>query len=120
MTGLAVLPYRAVAVTAVLTHVGFVVLVVVGGFLAWWQPWLLWVHLPALVWGMAGQLRDLECPLTELENWARVRGGWRPVPDTGFIDHYLTGVVYPAAWKARMPFLVLGIVLTSWVGLAVR
>lgn len=120
LTGVTVLPYRFVAVTAMVAHLGFVVLVVLGGFLAWWLPWLLWVHLPALVWGLAGQVRDLECPLTALENWGRVRGGWRAMSDRGFIDHYLTGVVYPASWKGRMPFLVLAVVATSWVVLALR
>ncbi|WP_202619071.1 DUF2784 domain-containing protein [Ornithinimicrobium cavernae] len=114
------LPYQAVAVGAGLAHLAFVVLVVLGGYLAWLQPWVLWLHLPALVWGMAGQVRPLPCPLTDLENWGRVRGGWARLPASGFIEYYLTGVVYPASWRSRMPFVVLAVVLPSWLGLVLR
>ncbi|HLS46068.1 MAG TPA: DUF2784 domain-containing protein [Ornithinicoccus sp.] len=113
-------PYRLLAVATLGAHLAFVVLVVLGGFLAWAYPWVLWIHLPALVWGMAGQVRHLECPLTGAENWARARGGWSPLTDTGFIDHYLTGVLYPRSWKPVVPFVVLTVVLVSWVGLLLR
>lgn len=103
-----------------LTHLAFTVIAVLGGFLAWFQPWVLWLHLPALAWGLAGQVRDLPCPLTTLENRSRRRGGWLPLARSGFIDHYFTGVLYPTSWKPRMPFLVLLVVLVSWVGLLVR
>lgn len=114
------LPYRLLAVATQLAHLGFVVVVVLGGFLAWVFPWLLWIHLPALAWGIAGQVRHLECPLTGAENWARVRGGWPRLSDAGFIDHYLTGVIYPRAWKPLVPFAALAIVLVSWAGLVLR
>lgn len=103
-----------------LTHLLFTVLAVLGGFLAWFQPWVLWLHLPALAWGLAGQVRDLPCPLTTLENHARQRGGWSPLSDSGFIDHYYTGVLYPQAWKPRMPLVVLAVVVVSWLGLLPR
>lgn len=111
---------RGVAVATLVAHLGFSALVVLGGYLAWLQPWVLWLHLPALAWAIAGQLRNLPCPLTDLENWGRVHGEWSPLTPTGFIDHYFTGVLYPASWKARMPFIVLAVVLVSWVGLLLR
>jgi len=117
LMGTRALPYRVAAVATMLTHLAFTVVAVLGGFLAWLQPWVLWVHLPALAWGLAGQVRDVPCPLTTLENHARRRGGWGPLAATGFIDHYFTGVLYPTAWKSRMPFLVLVVVVFSWAGL---
>lgn len=103
-----------------LVHVAFSLLVVFGGFLAWWQPWLLWLHVPAVLWAVAGQVRDLPCPLTTWENAARERGGWPRLTETGYIDHYFTGVLYPVAWKPRMPFFVLAVILVSWIGLLLR
>nr|WP_306271273.1 DUF2784 domain-containing protein [Ornithinimicrobium sp. HY1793] len=120
LTPTGVLPHRVLAVAAMATHVAFTVVAVLGGYLAWFVPWVLWLHLPALAWGLAGQVRDLPCPLTTLENSARVRGGWSRLSETGFIDHYYTGVLYPQAWKPWMPFVVLGIVLVSWIGLLFR
>lgn len=114
------LPYRVLAIGITLAHFAFSALVVFGGFLAWWQPWVLWLHLPAVVWAISGQLRDLPCPLTNWENSARVRGGWPRMAPTGYIDHYFTGVLYPRAWKPQMPFVVLGIMVVSWIGLLLR
>jgi len=116
----AALPYRVLAVGTTLLHFAFSLLVVFGGFLAWWQPCVLWLHVPAVLWAIAGQLRDLPCPLTDWENVARVRGGWPRLTETGYIDHYFTGVLYPTAFKPWMPWVVLGIMLTSWIGLLLR
>ncbi|WP_114907574.1 DUF2784 domain-containing protein [Ornithinimicrobium murale] len=119
LIGMWTLPHRVAAVATMLVHLAFSVVVVLGGFLAWFQPWVLWLHLPALAWGLAGQVRDLPCPLTTLENHSRRRGGWLPLTETGFIDHYFTGVLYPVSWKPWMPFLVLTVVLVSWAGLLI-
>lgn len=116
----AALPPRTLAVGTTLLHFAFSLLVVFGGFLAWWQPWVLWLHLPAVLWAVAGQVRDLPCPLTTWENSARTRGGWPRLTETGYIDHYFTGVLYPASWKPRMPYLVLGIMVVSWIVLLLR
>ena len=65
-------------------------------------------------------MRDLPCPLTSWENAARVRGGWSPLTQTGYIDHYFTGVLYPRAWKSRVPLVVLAVLVVSWGGLLLR
>lgn len=112
--------YEVAAVSTMLVHLGFVALVIFGGFLASAHPWVLWLQLPAVAWAVAGQLRSLECPLTTLEDWARVRAGRPPLHESGFIDHYLTGVLYPRSWKSAMPFIALTVAIVSWVGLALR
>lgn len=114
------MPYEVAAVTIMLAHLGFVALVVFGGFLAWAHPWVLWLQLPAVAWAVAGQVRSLECPLTALEDWARIRAGRPAMSKTGFIDHYLTGVAYPRSWKSAMPFVALAVAVVSWIGLALR
>lgn len=112
--------YEVAAVTTMVVHLGFVALVVFGGFLAWAHPWVLWLQLPAVAWAVAGQVRNLDCPLTTFEGWARVRAGRPPMCESGFIDHYLTGVVYPRSWKPAMPFIALTVAIVSWVGLVLR
>ena len=59
-------------------------------------------------------LVPLLCPLTVAENWLRLRAG-EPVLQDGFIDHYLTGVVYPADQQLAVRLLAGAVVLTSWL-----
>jgi hypothetical protein len=44
--------YRVLAATVVLTHVVFVLSVVVGGLLVLKWPRVAWAHVPAAVWGV--------------------------------------------------------------------
>jgi hypothetical protein len=60
------------------------------------------------------------CPLTAVEQWARARAGRSALAEGGFIDHYLTGVVYPAEYLALVQVLIGLLVVASWLGLVVR
>ena len=84
------------ATLVVLAHMAFVAFVVAGGVLVLRWPRVAWVHLPAALWGAMIALAGWICPLTPLENWLRVQGGWRPY-DTGFLEHYLLPILYPVA-----------------------
>ena len=44
--------YRLAADAVLLGHLGFVLFVVLGGFLALRWPKLAWAHVPAAVWGV--------------------------------------------------------------------
>ncbi len=87
--------YRLLADAIVLVHLSFVVFVVVGGFLAWKWRRLVWLHLPAAIWGVGIEWAGKVCPLTPLENWLRLRGGDTPYPGD-FIEHYLLPILYPS------------------------
>lgn len=87
---------RVLVTLVVLVHMAFVVFVVAGGVLALRWPRVAWVHLPAALWGAMIALAGFLCPLTPLENWLRVRGG-ASAYDTGFLEHYLLPILYPAA-----------------------
>ena len=87
---------RVLATVVVLVHMAFVAFVVAGGVLALRWPRVAWVHLPAALWGAMIALAGFICPLTPLENWLRVRGG-ASAYDTGFLEHYLLPILYPAA-----------------------
>jgi hypothetical protein len=90
--------------------------VVVGGFVAWRWPRTIWLHLLAFGWGFSTVLFGFDCPLTYLENWARHRAGVAGLPPSGFIDHYLTGVIYPESALGLVRVLVAVCVVVSWVG----
>lgn len=112
--------YRVVEVLAVALHFTFIGYLVFGGFLAWRWPRTLPLHVIAVVWGAGSVLVGYECPLTWLENWARLSGGRSALPSTGFIAHYLTGVVYPVEAVNLVRLLVIAVVVGSWVGYARR
>ena len=111
--------YRFLVDATVVFHLAFVAYVVVGGFLAWRWPRTIWIHVAAVVWGVIA-VSVLDCPLTLLENWARARAGMAGLPSTGFIDHYLTGVLYPRHLLAEVRALIAVVVLASWIGYFVR
>lgn len=111
--------YRLVADTAMVVHFAWLVFLVIGGFLAWRWLWVLWIQLPMAAWGFGTAVFDWGCPLTTLENWARERAGQETLPATGFIDHYIAGVVYPGEDVVTLQILAGVVVVVSWIVLAV-
>jgi multisubunit Na+/H+ antiporter MnhB subunit len=98
----------------VTVHFAFVAYVVVGGVLAIRWPWLFWPHFAAAVWGLSGLLIPLACPLTAAEDWARQRAGEAALT-RGFLDRYITGVLFPARYTTPVVVLVGLIVAASWL-----
>jgi hypothetical protein len=86
--------YRLLADTTVVIHVAFVLFVLVGGLLALRWPRVMWLHLPAAVWGIAVEFGNWICPLTPVENALRDRAGIEPY-DRDFIEHYVMPLLYP-------------------------
>src|SRR2546428_7729473 len=87
--------YRVLADVVVLLHTGFVVFVVVGGFLVWRWRWVVWAHVPCALWGIAIEYGGRICPLTPLENAFRARAGLEGYR-RGFVEHYGIPLLYPA------------------------
>ena len=111
--------YRVLADVTMVVHFAFLVFVVTGGFLAWRWPRAIWPHLAAAVWGLSTVVFRLNCPLTWVEDQARERAGNAGL-SRGFIDTYLTGVVYPGRYTGLIQALAAAAVLISWVGVARR
>ncbi|WP_068275330.1 DUF2784 domain-containing protein [Aldersonia kunmingensis] len=111
--------YRLLVDLTVLAHFLFLAYLVVGGFLAWRWRRTIWFHIPVVAWGFSTVLIGIDCPLTYLENWAREQAGMAGLPSSGFIDHYLTGVIYPESALGLVRLLVLTCVVTSWIGYVV-
>jgi hypothetical protein len=111
--------YRLLAYAAMVVHFGFLAYVVTGGFLAWRWPRAIWPHLLLAGWGGAAMVFHLNCPLTFVEDWARRRAGEPGLPG-GFIDHYLTGVVYPRRYGGLAELLAVLAVALGWAGVLAR
>lgn len=110
--------YRLLADAVMLIHFGFLAFVALGGFLAWRYRWVLVPHVVAVAWGALTVTVGLECPLTSWEDALRRRGDEEGLP-RGFIDTYLTGVVYPQEYLLAAQLLVAALIVVSWARLAV-
>jgi hypothetical protein len=87
--------YRLSADLVLIVHLAFVLFVALGGLLVLRRPRLMWLHLPAVVWGALSEFLGVFCPLTPLETALRKIGGQTGY--TGdFIAHYITAVIYPS------------------------
>jgi Protein of Unknown function (DUF2784) len=103
-------------VTGVLSvHFGYLLYLVLGGFLAWRWPVAIWPHVASVVWGVLILTNLVGCPLTVAEGWARLRAGDAPVQG-GFIERYVTGVIYPGQYVNEVRLAVAVVVAVSWVG----
>lgn len=105
-----------------LLHAAFIAWATLGALAAWWRPPLVWLHLPALAWGVWIEASAGICPLTPLENALRHRAGQRGYT-VSFIEHHLGALIYPqgltaaAQWRlalalAGFNLLIYG--LMSW------
>lgn len=109
--------YRALAGLVVALHMAFVLFAALGGFLTLRWRRAAWFHIPAALWAALIEFAGWECPLTPLENWLRRLGGEAGY-QTGFIEHYLIPVIYPASFTrglhVALGFLVSGINLAFY------
>jgi len=71
---------------------------------------LAWLHLPCVAWGILIELFGWICPLTPLENQLRHMAGTH-TSDTGFIEHYLVSLIYPAGLTPEIQYLLALLVL---------
>ncbi len=86
-------------------HALFVLFVIVGGFLALRWRWLVWIHIPAVIWGVAIEFAGWICPLTPLENSLREVAGLRPYQGD-FIGHYVSTMLYPVTLTRSTQFIL--------------
>ena len=93
-----------------LLHALFIAWVVLGGLAVLRWPWLAWLHLPAVGWGVWIEWSGGICPLTPLEQRLRVTGGEAGYSG-GFIEHYLTAAIYPEGLTRETQFVMGAVVL---------
>jgi hypothetical protein len=87
--------YRVAADLVLVVHLLFIGFVGGGAFLAWRWPRIIWVQLPAMVYGALIEFVGFTCPLTPLQDYLLRRGG-ETAYRGGFISHYLIQAIYPA------------------------
>lgn len=104
-------------VLVVVGHVGFLVLLVTGGFAALRHRAVLPWHLGAVAWAVLSVALRWDCPLTDLQQALRALAG-RPSLPGGFIDTYVSGTLVPAGADAAVQAVVAAVVLGSWLLLA--
>ena len=101
----------ALAADAVMAfHFLFIAFALLGSFLVLWKRWMLWLHLPALAWGVWIEASGHICPLTPLENQYRELAGQSAYGE-GFVTHYLGPIIYPAGLTRGTQFLIMGILI---------
>jgi hypothetical protein len=76
-------------------HFSFILFVIFGGFLVLKWRKLIWLHLPAAMWGALIEFAGWICPLTSLETQLRSASGGGYA--NGFIEHYIIPIIYPSA-----------------------
>ncbi len=85
--------YGLFADIILILHFCFVLFTVFGGLLVLRRRAAIWLHLPALFWGIIVQVFSLSCPLTSFENRFRTLGGEANYTG-GFIEHYVSLILY--------------------------
>jgi hypothetical protein len=102
--------WGVLADVVVAVHLGFIAFAVLGGFLAWRWPRVVFAHLPCLGWATWVEATSQICPLTPLENRLRAMGGEAGYHG-GFIEHYLVPLIYPAEITPRLQWTLTGILV---------
>ncbi len=93
----------------VVIHFAFVAFVTGGALLLFRWRKVIWIHLPAVLWGACAEFIHWRCPLDYVEHWLDIRG--HITAYTGdFIQHHMFPFLYSALMTVRA-HLVLGALL---------
>jgi len=101
---------RVAADLVLVVHLAFILFVVGGALLVFRYHWLVWVHVPAAVWGAWVEITGRICPLTIAENKLRLHAGLAGYEDS-FIEHYLVPIIYPGTLTRSMQLVLAAIVV---------
>jgi hypothetical protein len=86
--------YEIAADLIIIIHFTFVLFVVFGALLIFVSIKIIFIHIPAVIWGSYIELTNSICPLTYLENWFLHKANLTTYSE-GFIQNYLVPIVYP-------------------------
>ena len=101
--------YELFANLTLIIHLIFILFVIFGGLLFFIFSKIIYIHFPALLWGIYIELTNSICPLTYLENWFLYQGGLTTYSNN-FINNYLFPIVYPISLTTNFQ-IYLGVIL---------
>jgi hypothetical protein len=107
--------YHILADSVLILHLAFAVFALVGALAVLKWRGLIWLHVPAALWAGMVMIGGWLCPLTPLEHWLRVKAGMA-VEKLGFIEQYVTPLLYPTPLTRRHQ-MVLGTLVLAVNGL---
>ena len=102
--------YRLAAELTLIFHLLFILFVLFGGLLALRKNFWIWLHIPAVLWGLWVEWAGWLCPLTPLENYFR-RVASSPEYTESFIEHYLVSMIYPEQLTVSLQWVLGGILV---------
>tara|TARA_B100001115_G_scaffold37099_1_gene27384 strand:+ start:307 stop:666 length:360 start_codon:yes stop_codon:yes gene_type:complete len=101
--------YEFFANLTLIAHLIFILFVIFGGLFFFIFSKIIYIHFPALLWGIYIELTNSICPLTYLENWFLYKGELTTYSND-FINNYLFQIIYPKGLNAEIQ-IYLGISL---------
>lgn len=106
---------KLLADLTLILHLVFILFALFGGLLVLCRRWMLWIHLPVLLWASLVNLAGWTCPLTPIENALRSLAGQAGYSG-GFVEHYIMPLVYPAIMSLNIE-IISGFLVLVWNGL---
>ncbi|MDQ4123945.1 MAG: DUF2784 domain-containing protein [Acidobacteriota bacterium] len=103
--------YRVLLEILIAAHFAFILFIVFGALFALVRRWMIFLHLPTLVYGLLIELLNINCPIEPLESWLRdlsFESGFAE----GFLEPYLIGLIYPPGWNQSYGNLMAALLLS--------
>ena len=86
--------YELAANLTLIIHLIFIIFVVFGALLFFVSLKFIYVHFPALIWGIYMEFTHSICPITYIENWFLQKANLTTYSEE-FIQKYLLSIIYP-------------------------
>jgi len=112
--------YALAADAIALVHALFILFAMFGSLLVLRWPRAVWLHVPAVLWGLIVEFSGATCPLTPLESRFRVLQG-EMGDSRDFVSRWLLTVLYPESLTRGLQIalgtalLLLNVSLYAWV-----